>query len=247
MTRGRTILSVTCVIVLILAITPLTCAAASEVPEKTSKTTEKIRITVGTETIEKEVSLDTIYKIIELGKQCKEDFLTIYDKTKTIDDVEQAFQNIQPFFTALVDSSLTDKDVGELNDLYYSIRDKIRAPMREQRRAIKPHEGLQPLGIWNGIPTPIWANAICGIFDAGICIGFAAGTHVLIPTIGTDAFITYGFQGESITVGLAGGTLAVTAFQVIFGFVGILIVLPLIMFGPYFMTGLCGGMVGIGA
>ena len=244
MKRGRTILSVTCVIVLILAITPFSYAAA---PEKTSKTTEKIRITVGTETIEKEVSLDTIYTIIELGKQCKEDFLTIYDKTKTIEDVKQAFQNIQPFFAALVDNSLTDKTVRDLNDLYYSIRDKIRAPMREQRRAIKPQEGLQPLGIWNGIPTPIWANAICGIFDAGICIGFAAGTHALIPTIGTDAFITYGFQGESITVGLAGGTLAVTAFQVIFGFVGILIVLPLIMFGPYFMTGLCGGMVGIGA
>jgi hypothetical protein len=244
MKRGRTILSVTCVIVLILAITPFSYAAA---PEKTSKTTEKIRITVGTETLEKEVSLDTIYTIIELGKQCKEDFLIIYDKTKTIEDVKQAFQNIQPFFAALVDNSLTDKTIGELNNLYYSIRDKIRAPMREQRRAIKPQEGLQPLGIWNGIPTPIWANAICGIFDAGICIGFAAGTHALIPTIGTDAFITYGFQGESITVGLAGGTLAVTAFQVIFGFVGILIVLPLIMFGPYFMTGLCGGMVGIGA
>src|SRR4030043_1594566 len=135
MKRGRTILSVTCVIISILALSPLTCAIAPAVPETTSKTTEKIRITIGTETIEKEVPITTIYEIIEMGKQCKEDFLRIYEKTKTIEDEKKAFQNIQPFFTALVDNSLTDKTVGELNDLYHSIRDKIREPIREQRRS----------------------------------------------------------------------------------------------------------------
>jgi len=247
MKSGKTILTVVCFITAILIISPLTCAVAPAVPKYTQKITEKIRITIGTETTEKEVPLDTIYDIIDKGKACKKDFLTIYDKTKSKDDVTQAYTNIQPFFQALIDSQLTDKTVEQLNSLYYSIREKIKEP--RQQPIWKPgydREGPQPAGIWNGLPTPVWANIVCGIFDAGICAGFAAGTHTIIPTIGADIFITYGFQGTSISVGGFGATLAVSAFQVILGFVGVLLTLPLMMLGPYFMTGLCGMLIGVG-
>ncbi len=195
--------------------------------------------------VEKEMSISTIQNLIDMGASCKKDFLTIYDKTSSVEDVTVAFENIKPFFQALKESGLTDKTVEGLNALYYNIREKIKEP--KHNLVWKQQEGSQPAGIWNGLPTPVWANAICGIFDVGICVGFAGGTHTLIPTIGIDAFITYAFQGESLTVGTFGGTLAITAFQVIIGFIGILICLPLIMLGPYFMTGLCGFVFGIGA
>jgi hypothetical protein len=246
MKRGRTLLTVTCIIASILILSPLTSALVPPPKKVNSKTTETIRITIGTKTVEKQMPLTTINDIIDLGKTCKEDFLTIYDKTKTIEQVEQAFMNIQPFFQTLIDNALTDKTIGGLNDLYYDIREKIQEPIHKPRSSIKQQGGAQSMGLWNGIPTPVWANAVCGIFDAGLCAGFAGGTHAIIPTIGADLFITYGFQGESITVGLSGGTLAVTAFQVIIGFVGILIALPIVMMGPYFMTGLCGVVFGIG-
>ncbi len=196
---------------------------------------------------EREMPISTIQELINMGTSHKEDFLIIYDKTKSDEEVAVAFENIKPFFKALRDSHLTEKTVDELNDLYYGIRDKISEPRHKPVCKTKNSIDTQPMGIWNGIPTPIWANALCGIFDAGICAGFACGTHALIPTIGIDAFITYGFQGTSLTVGLSGATAGFSAFQVIIGFVGILIVLPLIMLGPYFMTGLCGVMFGIGA
>jgi hypothetical protein len=247
MKRGKTFLMTTSLIAIFLLISPVTSAIISTSPTKTAKTMETVRITIGRETVEKEVPLETINAIIDLGKTCKEDFLTIYDKTTTAEQVQQAFSNIRPFFQALIDNKFTDKTIEELNDLYYNIREKIQEPMRRPKFSLKPQQGAQPLGIWNGMPTPIWANSICGIFDAGFCAGFAGGTHALIPTIGGDLFITYGFQGESLTVGLTGGTLAVSAFQVIIGFVGILIATPIVMIGPYFMTGLCGFVFGIGA
>jgi hypothetical protein len=214
-------------------------------PSIISKKTTTILCYVDDTRIEKEMSISTIQNLIDMGASCKKDFLTIYDKTKSVEDVTVAFENIKPFFQALKESGLTDKTVEELNAVYYSIREKIKEP--KHKLAWNQQQGRQPAGIWNGFPTPVWANAICGIFDVGMCMGFAGGTHALIPTIGIDAFITYAFQGESLTVGIFGGTMAVAAFQVIIGFIGILICLPLIMFGPYFMTGLCGFVFGLGA
>ena len=233
--------------VLLIAVFILILPIASAIPQPQNnvKDTTTILCTIDGVSVEKEMSLTTIQDLIDMGKSCKEDFLTIYDKTKSTEEVTTAFENIKPFFQALIENGLTDKTVEELNTLYYTIRAKIREP--RHKIAWNPQGGPQPLGLWNGIPTPVWGNVVCGIFDAGMCAGFAAGTHTIIPTIGVDAFITYGFTGESITVGGFGMTLAVTAFQVIFGFAGVLLTTPLIMIGPYFMTGICGAMFGVGA
>jgi hypothetical protein len=223
-------------------------ASAVNQPKLTSPSTNEttVRCVVDGKRVEKVLPISTIRSLIDMGASHKQDFLTIYDKTKTAEEVEQAFTNIQPFFQALIYSGLTDKTVDDLNTLYHGIRDKIREPRRQPTRLPQDGEDAGPLGIWNGMPTPVWGNAICGIFDAGMCAGFAGGTNAVIPTIGADAFITYAFSGTSVTVGLAGGTAAFTAFQVIIGFVGVLIVTPIIMLGPYFMTGLCLFMLGIG-
>jgi len=218
-----------------------------KVPSPSTNDTTVIRCIVDGKTVKKELPISTIHNLIELGKSHQKDFLTIYDKTKTSEDVEQAFMNIQPFFQALIDNGLTDKSIDDLKSLYYGIRDKIREPRRQSLLEVNEGGNTRPLGIWNGVPTPIWGNVLCGIFDAGSCAGFAGGTNAVLPTIGIDLFITYGFTGTSITVGLTGGTIAAAAFQVIIGFIGILIVTPLVMIGPYFMTGLCILMLGIGA
>lgn len=243
-------------IVLFFAILLLTVPLTSAIPIKTEFSTQKntvliseeettiIRCSIDGKQIEKELSITTIQEIIEMGKSNKEDFLTIYDKTKSSQEVSVAFENIRPFFQALVDNGLTDKTVDELNTLYHNIRDKIREPRNKPFG--RTRDGAQPTGLWNGVPTPVWGNVACGIFDIGLCAGFAFGTHTIFPTIGADAFITYAFQGESITAGALGGTLATLAFQVLFGFIGVLLATPLIMLGPYFMTGLCGAMFGIG-
>jgi hypothetical protein len=238
------------VIIVLALLLSIPIASAGNQSQKCSveiDDTTIIRCIVNGESLEKKMSVSTIQDLVDLGASYQEDFLTIYDKTKSDEEVTVAFENIEPFFQALIDSELTNKTVDELNTLYYGIREKIREPRRQPVwKSQDVDSGARPLGIWNGLPTPIWANVVCGIFDAGICAGFAFGTHTIIPTIGADAFITYGFQGTSITVGGFGGTMAFSAFQVIFVFVGILLALPLIMLGPYFMTGLCGGMIGIG-
>jgi len=188
--------------------------------------------------------VSSIQNLIELGGSHKEDFLTIYDKTKSADEVATAIENIKPFFQALIDKELTDKTVEELNSLYYSIREKIREPRRQPQKV--PQDGPQPLGIWNGIPTPVWANFMCGQFDIGICSGFAGGTHMLIPTVGADVFLTYAFQGTSVTIGGFGYTIATVGFNFVMGFIGVLLAMPLIMFGPYFLAGMSCLLVGVG-
>jgi len=188
--------------------------------------------------------VSTIQDLIDMGASHKEDFITIYDKTKSDEEVATAFENITPFFQALIDNGLTDKTVDELNMLFSSIREKIREP--KYKPAWKPQEGSLPMGIWNGVPTPVWANVICGQFDAGFCAGFAGGTHLIIPTVGADVFLTYGFQGTSVSVGGFGYTIATIGFNFILGFVGILLAIPLVMFGPYFLAGMSGMLVGIG-
>jgi hypothetical protein len=64
--------------------------------------------------------------------------------------------------------------------------------------------------------------------------------------VGVDAFLTYGFQGTSVSVGAFGYTIASTGFNFILGFIGILLTVPLVMFGPYFLAGMSGMLVGIG-
>ena len=203
-----------------------------------------IRCIVNGESIQKEMSVSTIQYLIDMGASHKEDFITIYDRTKSDEEVTNAFENIKPFFQALIDNGLTDKTVDELNTLFTSIREKIRQP--KYKPVWEPQDGPRPRGIWNGIPTPLWANIICGQFDAGFCVGFAGGTHLLIPTVGADVFLTYGFQGTSVSVGGFGYTIAAMGFNFILGFVGILLTLPLVMFGPYFLAGMSGMLVGIG-
>jgi len=236
-------------IVLLVIISLLTIPVASAVPQPQSieKDTTIVRCFIDGKSIEKEMSFSTIQDLIDMGALLKEDFLTIYDKTKSTEEVTAAFENIKPFFQALVDNELTDKTVNELNDQFYSIREKIREPRHTP--VWKPQDNPsnpRPLGIWNGIPTPVWGNAFCGMFDVGLCAGFVFGTHTVIPTVGADAFLTYVYQGTSLSLGLSGGTMAALAFNVIFGFIGILLVVPLIMFGPYFLTGLAGVFLGVG-
>ncbi len=203
-----------------------------------------IRCIVNGESIQKEMSASTIQGLIDMGASHKEDFITIYDRTKSDEEVATAFENIKPFFQALIDKGLTDKTVDELHTLFTNIRENIRQP--KYKPAWESQDGPRPMGIWNGIPTPLWANIICGQFDAGFCVGFAGGTHLLIPTVGADVFLTYGFQGTSVSVGGFGYTIATMGFNFILGFVGILLTLPLVMFGPYFLAGMSGMLVGIG-
>jgi hypothetical protein len=191
----------------------------------------------------KVLSTSELQTIIDMGKAHEQDFLTIYNKSKSQDDVDTAFANVQPFFQTLVDSHLTDKSVGDINDIFHAIREKIREP---RQFSLLRRDGPQPTGLWNGVPTPIWMNAICGIFEAGSCAGFVLGTHTLIPTIGADIFLTYMFSGTSVTLGFGGNTEALIGFDVILGFAGILIVTPGIMIGPYFLAGMCAFMMGVG-
>ncbi len=234
------------VMALLLSVPIAGAANQPKIAPPSSDETTVIRCIIDGKKVEKMLPVSTVQNLIEIGDSHKQDFLTIYDKTKTAEDAEQALTNIRPFFQALIDSGLTDKTVDQLNGLYRVIRDKIREPRQQQEYKPRNDGNAIPLGIWNGIPTPMWANTICGIFDVGTCSGFACGTHTLIPTIGADFFITYYFTGESLTVGAFGFTSANAAFQVIIGFVGILICTPLIMLGPYFMTGLCGFVFGLG-
>jgi hypothetical protein len=235
------------VIIVLALLLSIPIASAGNQPQKCSAEIDDIttiRCIVNRESLEKEMSVSTIQDLVDLGASHQEDFLTIYDKTKSDEEVTAAFENIEPFFQALIDNRLTSKTVDELNTLYYDIREKIREPRGQP--VWKPQDGPRPMGIWNGVPTPIWANVICGQFDAGFCVGFAGGTHLIIPTVGVDAFLTYGFQGTSVSVGAFGYTIASTGFNFILGFIGILLTVPLVMFGPYFLAGMSGMLVGIG-
>jgi len=213
----------------------------TNVPNTVEETTTVLCV-VGNERIKKQMTLTKMQDLIDMGAAHKEDFLTIYDKTTSKEEVTTAFENLQPFFQALIESGLTDKTVHELNALYSDIRERIGQPRQQSAW----NGQASPLGIWNGMPTPVWANVLCGQFDAGMCVGFAGGTHMIIPTVGVDLFLTYGFQGTSVSIGAFGYTVAATGFNFIFGFVGILLAIPLVMFGPYFLAGMSGMLVGIG-
>jgi hypothetical protein len=174
-----------------------------------------------------------------LGESKKDDFLTIYNRYATQEEVDAAFADVQPFFTALVEHGLTDKSVDDLNSLFHSIREMIQKPKRDSF-------GPQPCGNWNGLPTPLFGNAACGIFTGGTAVGFVLGTHTFIPTIGADALITWGGNGETVSIGGLGFTTSTgPGFGVILGFVGILIATPIMIVGVLYITGFAGVYIGV--
>ena len=234
-------------VLLLLIIVPMTSTVTAS-QTKQAKVSASENITpvickVGDQTTTTSIPASTIQTLVDMGKAHEKDFLKIYNKTQSDTDVDAAFANLQPFFQALVHAGLTQKTVEDINSLYHTIRDKIREP---KRLTLQPKTGPQPAGLWNGVPTPVWMNALCGIFEAGQCAGFVLGTHTVVPTIGADVFMTYMFAGTSVTLGAGGNTAALAGFDVIFGFLGILIVTPIVMVGPYFEAGLCAYMLGVG-
>jgi hypothetical protein len=234
--------------VMLIVLVPLTSAAVVIKPIKTQTTaalelqapeTTQIVCQVGKQKIVKEMPVDTIKSIIALGQSKKDAFITIYNKYATQEDVDKSFAEVQPFFNALVVNGLTDKSVDDLNTLYHNIRDLIKKPKRDP-------SGPQPCGSWNGLPTPVFGNAACGVFTASSATGFVLGTHTFIPTIGVDLFITWAGTGETVSIGTAGFTTSTgPEFGLIFGFAGILIATPIMIIGPLFITGVAGIYLGI--
>ena len=189
--------------------------------------TAEVICRIGGMEIVKELPVEIIDEILELAKSYEKDFYTIYNKWEKDEQVEVAFDNIQPFFQAVVSSGLTDKSVEELNELFRDIRSWIRKPPRDPSPIYENKgEDIQPnLYIWNGLPSPFAANAVCGIYTLGAqALGFALGTHTLLPTLGIDAFNTWVMAGNGGTVGMLGFTeVALTEFACEFGFIGMML------------------------
>jgi hypothetical protein len=239
-------------LVMLIALAPMTSATISTVKEvkphcllstnqlQTSENTELL-CQIGQQRITKVMPVETIKTIIELGKSEKNAFLTIYNKYSTKEEVDNAFEEIQPFFNALVSNGLTDKSVDELNTLFHNIREMIQKP---KSNPFGPHT----LGGWNGVPTPIFGNGACGIFGMDVpAIGFALGTHTILPTIGIDLLVTWAGDGETVTIGLTGVTTSTgPEFGLVIGFIGILLATPIMITGLLFQVGFAGVYVGVG-
>lgn len=209
--------------------------------------TEKVIIRIGSYTIEKDMSPDVLRSIIDIGVACKKDFLTIYNKDAPLEDVAKAFENIKPFFNALVENEMTDRTAEELTILFQQIREKIREPYTQRSLSRSTTDGPRPLGNWNGMPSPVFINIACGIFNAGVpAIGFTLGTHTILPTVGADVLTTWADTGETISIGFTGFTTSTgPEFGLIAGFIGIMIVLPLMILGFIFQVGFAGAYVGV--
>ena len=208
----------------------------------------KVTCTIGGEKATRWIPTETLKSVVEIGKSCKEGFLTIFNKWAPEDEVEGAFDEVSIFFDALINNSLTDKTSEELEDLFWNIRGRIRKPRRDPSDLIHVNpDDPQPLGNWNGIPTPIFGNIACGLFNAGFGLGFTLGTHTLIPTIGADLFTTWADTGETITLGTLGFTTSTgPEFGIIAGFIGVMIATPIMMLGPFFQVGFAGIYLGVG-
>ena len=103
---------------------------ASSIDSKTVNISSEPKMTkifcqVKGERVVKELPQEAIDDIIELAKATETDFYTIYNKWESDEDVDIAFDNIQPFFTAIVENGLTEKSVDELNELFRYIRSRI--------------------------------------------------------------------------------------------------------------------------
>lgn len=199
----------------------------------------------------KELPVETIDEIIELAKSCEKDFYTIYNRWESDEDVDIAFSNIQPFFTVLVENELADKSVEGLNELFRNIRNRTGKPRRDPSPLYEDGSGeAQPnLYIWNGIPLPFAVNAVCGIYTIGAqALGFALGTHTLLPTLGADIFNTWIMMGNGGTVGGLGFTqVALTEFAITMGFVGLMLgVWPTGVIIPFLLQiGFCALFAGV--
>jgi len=229
--------------VALFLLAPLASATTVPVPQKNTKHHDTVRLLciIGKQKIEKEMPTGIIDSLLLLAKSKKEAFLTIYNKYASQEDVDKAFADIQPFFAALIENGLTDKSIDELNSEFRGIREMIKKPK------YNPF-GPKPSGSWNGLPTFIVGNAVCGVFcgDAP-AVGFALGTHTLLPTLGADLFITWAGNGETFSIGALGFTTSTgPEFGVIFGFIGVLIATPIMMVGGVFMTGFAAFYLGIG-
>ncbi len=213
--------------------------------------TAKLVCQIEGEKVIKELPVDTIQEIIELGKSCEQDFYTIYNKWETDHEVDIAFNNIEPFFRALVDSGLTEKSVEDLNELFRDIRNKIGKPRRDPSYLYLSKEGAQPsLYIWNGIPLPIAANVMCGLYTVGTgVVGYSLGTHTILPGPGLDVWNTWFMTGgNGGSIGFLGATLvAISEFAMTVGFIGILLgVWPSGIIAPFiFQVGLAMLYIGV--
>lgn len=194
-----------------------------------------------------ELPMGDIESIKELAEASKDAFLVIYNKYSTDEEVTTAFEEVQPLFEALVDNGLTDKSVEELNELFYKIRGKIRKPR------VNPIEymndgGAQTCGMWNGIPTPIFPNIMCGIVNiGGSALGFTLGTHSFIPTIGIDLLTMWVDVGETVSIGALGFTTSTgPEFGFITGFIGIMLATPIMILGVIFQIGFALTYIGVG-
>lgn len=230
-------------VVAILILVPLTSATTTpatikkSIQQEQSSETTKIVCTVGNKRIVKEVSTETVQLIIDLAKSKKTDFLTIYNKYATPEEVQQAFTNVQPFFQSLVDNELTTKSVQDMNDLYYQIRDMIKKPKQDPRT----------LGGWNGLPTFITGNLACGIFTASVAFGFTVGTHTLLPTIGADLVTVWCGSGETASIGAMGFTTSTGPESgIILGFLGIMLATPIMITAFLLQIGFAGLYAGFG-
>lgn len=247
------IISIVCIITALFFLSPLATAVIT--PQATIRTmkedvfaSEPVRAYIGGVYVERYMSQEDMQGLINMGEAGKQDFLTIYDKTKSAEEVAQAFENIQPFFQALIEYKLTGKTIDELNDMFHDIRDKIRLPRNPKWYYHGGDGGAQPAGMWNGVPTPIFGNMGAGLFNVGAsALGFTLGTHTVLPTIGADLLTTWADTGETISIGGAGFTTSTgPEFGLIIGFVGIMLALPIMIVGFIFQVGFVGGYLGIG-
>lgn len=227
---------ITCLVVTILTMVSFTSMATTQPEEQESIETTTMLIKLGNEKFKKELPVDVVEMLIEMGGQHKEDFQTIYNKYKTKEEVLQAFENLQPYFTALVEHGIA-KSVEYLNTFFNNLRDRVKRPIRPRTA-----------GNWNGVPTPVYGNVFCGVTSFGFATGgIALGTHMILPSIGIDILITWSASvAETGSIGFTGWTNALgPQWNIIFGFVGMYLGIPMMIAGPYFITGF--GIVYAGA
>jgi hypothetical protein len=203
--------------------------------------TTQILCKIGNERITTEISIDALNKIANLVKEKKQSFLIIYNKYSTLEEVEQAFTDIQPVFKSLVLNGLTTKTVNELNDLFYKIRDMIKKPRHN------PFSDPQTLGGWNGLPTLLVFNMACGIYTIDTAIGITIGTNTVLPTAGADLTTIWLGIGETMSVGWTGVTTSTgPELGIIIGFLGILLATPFVIAGFLIQLGIAGVYAGFG-
>lgn len=220
-----------------------------KVAVNTLDTEIEVTCTVNGEKATRWIPTETLKSVIDLGKDCKVSFLTIFNKWAPEDEVEVAFDEVSVFFDALIANDLTDKTSDELEDLFWNIRNRIRKPRKDPSSLIISYvnDDPQTCGNQNGQPTPVFGNIGCGLFNFGLGLGFAFGTHTILPTIGVDFAVTWADAGETISIGSLGFTTSTgPEFGITMGFAGVIIATPIMMVGPFFQVGFASVYIGAG-